>query len=908
MTKKLVIVESPAKAKTIGKYLGEDFEVLASYGHVRDLIPKNGAVDVDHNFSMHYAVIEKNAKYVNAIAKALKNSTALYLATDPDREGEAIAWHLCELMKEKKILKNKPIYRVAFHEITKSAIQEALAHPRAVAMELVDAQQARRALDYLVGFNLSPLLWKKICYGLSAGRVQSPALRMIVEREAEIEQFKPQEYWTLWANASHKAQKFGAKLSVYQHNKLTQFSITNAEQAHGIEQELLEQAAGKLKVIKVEKKQRKRNPAPPFTTSTLQQEAARKLGFTAQRTMRTAQQLYEGIAIGKEGHVGLITYMRTDSVNLAKEAIAEIRAVIKKKFGAANLPEHPHFYKTKSKNAQEAHEAIRPTLAARTPESCAAFLNIEQLRLYTLIWKRTMACQMVHATIDTVAVDLQCGVQDGNSNKSSKHDKHSAENSSATIAITPANVFRANGSTIVDLGFMTVYREGHDDDAGGGTSGGAGGNENSNGGGSGDGENTGSKKIEDKYSVVSDATESLLPIMNEGDIVELVKIVSEQHFTEPPPRYTEASLIKTLEEYGIGRPSTYATIIQTLLARKYTLLESKRFKPTDMGRLVNRFLTNYFATYVDYDFTAKLEDKLDDVARGENHYVPLLREFWQPFKASVDDAGIKVSRKDARQELLDRVCPQCGKPLALRLSKNGAFVGCTGFPECTYTESLDKSKPGKDDAVVTAASAEEEKKAQEIIANRQCPLCGQTLALKVGKYGKFIGCSNYPNCKFMESLNKPTDTGIACPQCKQANLIKRKSRYGTYFYACANYPKCKYAISAEPIVESCPKCNWPILMLKITKRRGMEKMCPQKECGYVEQMQASRDAVDNGGDDDTPRIGNNVDNANIDNATRSVVRAKSAAVAKGARKKSASARKNSKGVKSANGKKTTHVK
>lgn len=779
MTKNLLIVESPAKASTIKKYLGKDFDVLASYGHVRDLIPKTGAVDPEHDFAMRYEAISKNAKHVSAIVKSIKEADTLYLATDPDREGEAISWHLCELLKEKKALKKQPIYRVVFHEITKSAIQEAIAHPRTISMELVDAQQARRALDYLVGFNLSPLLWKKICYGLSAGRVQSPALRMIVERDAEIGQFKPQEYWTLWANANHAQQKFAAKLSYYNGEKLTQFSINNAEQAQKVEKDLWEKADGKLKVIKVEKKQRKRNPAPPFTTSTMQQEAARKLGFTAQRTMRTAQQLYEGIDIGKEGRVGLISYMRTDSVNLANEAITDIRATIEKKFGAANLPEKPHFYKTKSKNAQEAHEAIRPTLSARTPELMAKFLNSDQLKLYSLIWKRTMACQMIHATINTVAVDLQCNTHIG-------------------------NIFRANGSNIINLGFIAVYREGHDD-----------------------AENNDGKKEEEARE---DSTDVILPLMQEGDIVDLLSIKSEQHFTEPPPRYTEASLIKTLEEYGIGRPSTYAAIVQTLLARKYVTLENKRFFSTDMGRLVNRFLTNYFANYVDYDFTAKLEDKLDEVARGESSYLPLLHDFWRPFKALVDDAAIKADRKESRQELLDRTCPQCGKPLAILLSKNGSFIGCTGFPECTYTETLDRNKGT---AAPTPEELEAEKKALELIADRKCPQCNAALNIKAGKYGKFIGCSNYPNCKFMESLNKPTDTGIICPECGKANLIKRKSRYGTYFYSCANYPKCKYAISGEPIAEKCPKCNWPILMLKVTKRRGTEKMCPQKECGYV---------------------------------------------------------------------------
>lgn len=766
MSKYLLIVESPAKANTIKKYLGNDFEVLASYGHVRDLVPKTGAVDPEQNFAMNYAVVEKNAKHVSAIAKALKQAEAFYLATDPDREGEAISWHIYELMKAKRLLAKKPVYRVVFHEITKTAIKEALAHPRDISMDLVDAQQARRALDYLVGFNLSPLLWKKIYFGLSAGRVQSPALRMIVEREIAIEQFKAQEYWTLEADVVGDAQQFIAKLIEYQGKKLTQFSVTNNDQAHDIEQDLLTQAHGKLRVVAVEKKQRKRHPAPPFITSTLQQEAARKLGFSSRNTMRVAQQLYEGINLGKEGRVGLITYMRTDSVNLAAEAINEIRQAIKLKYGEANLPDKPNFYKTKAKNAQEAHEAIRPTSALRFPDEMAKYLNEEQLKLYTLIWQRAVACQMIHAIINTIAIDLLCGSN---------------------------NTFRANGSNIASYGFIMAYREGRDD------------------------------AKDDK----DDDEGMTLPNLKEGDIVDLLALRCEQHFTEPPPRYSEASLIKALEEYGIGRPSTYASIVHTLLTRKYVILESKKFKPTDIGRLVNRFLTTYFTHYVDYDYTANLEDKLDEIARGENKWLPLLREFWQPFKSLVDDVGKKVKRQDARQELLDKTCPKCGKQLALCLGKAGSFIGCTGFPECDYTAPVDKGD---------AESSEAKTAALEIVKDRQCPLCGAQLQIKSGKYGKFIGCSKYPECKFIEPLHKPVDTGIQCPMCKKGNLIKKRSRYGTDFYSCSNYPQCKYAIPAQPIAEKCPKCGWPILMIKVTKRYGKQKVCPQKECGYKEQL------------------------------------------------------------------------
>jgi DNA topoisomerase-1 len=756
MGKNLVIVESPAKAKTIKKYLGKDFTVLASYGHVRDLLPKEGAVDTEHDFAMKYQAIEKNEKHFDAIAKAMKNAEALYLATDPDREGEAISWHLCELLKEKKLLDKKAVQRVVFHEITKRAIQEAVEHPRHISMDLINAQQARRALDYLVGFNLSPLLWKKVRPGLSAGRVQSPALRMIVEREEEIEKFVSREYWTIEADLAKAKEAFTAKLHTYAGKKLTQFSVTAADQAKDIEAQLKKAARGGLTVSNVEKKQRKRNPAPPFTTSTLQQEASRKLGFTAQKTMRIAQQLYEGIDIGGTA-VGLITYMRTDSVNLAREAVEEIRALITERYGKANVPAKPNAYKTKSKNAQEAHEAIRPTVAAQTPDAVKTHLSADQQKLYDLVWKRTVASQMVHATIDTVSIDLSAG---------------------------EGNVFRATGSTIVDPGFIMVYQEGVDDSKG-----------------------------EDE--------ERMLPVLAVGDKVDLVKLRPEQHFTEPPPRYSEASLVKALEEYGIGRPSTYAAIISTLQAREYVTLEKRRFFPTDVGRIVNKFLTNYFTQYVDYDFTAKLEDELDAVSRGEEEWVPLLRSFWKPFKSLVDDTEQNVARKDVTQESLDEACPKCGKPLTIRLGRRGRFIGCSGFPDCDYTRSLGEDK---------------ESETPEAIEGRVCPQCSSKLLIRQGRYGKFIGCSNYPSCKYIEPLEKPADTGVECPECHKGTLLKRKSRYGKVFYSCSTYPECKYAVWNEPLNEPCPQCNWPILTLKTTKRRGTEKVCPQKECGYSEPV------------------------------------------------------------------------
>lgn len=760
MEKRLVIVESPAKAKTIKKYLGKGYQVLASYGHVRDLLPKSGAVDPDNDFAMKYELIARNAKHVDAIVKAMKQSDVLVLAPDPDREGEAIAWNIAHILQEKKLLKDKKVERVVFHEITKSAIQEAIDHPREIAMDLVHAQQARRALDYLVGFTLSPLLWKKVRRGLSAGRVQSPALRLIVERELDIEKFNAEEYWSIESEQQAGKQKFAAKLVEYQGKKLEQFSMTNEKQTNSAVAALEKAANGKLRVGKIEKKKRKRNPAAPFITSTLQQEAARKLGFTAQRTMRIAQQLYEGIEIGMET-VGLITYMRTDSVNLAAEAINDIRDLIAKRYGKENVPAEMRAFKTKSKNAQEAHEAIRPTAAKRRPEEIEQYLSKEQYKLYDLIWKRTIACQMVHATINTVAVDLYAGNE--------------------------KNRFRANGSTIANPGFMAVYLEGQDD------------------------------------VKVGDGDEKLLPEMKEGDEVDVVSITGTQHFTEPPPRYSEASLIKSLEEFGIGRPSTYASIISTLQNREYVILDKKRFYPTDVGRVVNKFLTEYFTKYVDYDFTAELENELDEVSLGKKQWVPVLKEFWDPFTKLIKKIDETVQRSDVTQEKIDEKCPECGKELSIRLGRTGRFIGCTGFPDCSYTRSLNDDKDDVNEA--------------EIIGDRKCPKDNADLVIKHGPYGKFIGCSNYPNCKFIEPLIKPRDTEVECPKCCKDTILERKSKRGKIFYSCAGYPKCDYALWNEPVKETCSKCKWPILTIKVTKRAGKQKVCPQQNCDFIESVE-----------------------------------------------------------------------
>ncbi|MBU2842211.1 MULTISPECIES: type I DNA topoisomerase [Acidithiobacillus] len=756
MAHQLVIVESPAKAKTIQKYLGDDFEVLASYGHVRDLRPKEGAVDPEQDFAMRYEAIERNERHVEAIIKALRKADKLWLATDPDREGEAISWHLVELLRERKQLGNKPAQRVVFHEITKKAVQEAIANPREIAMDLVNAQQARRALDYLVGFNLSPLLWRKVRPGLSAGRVQSAALRLICEREDEIEAFVSQEYWTIAARLLHADSEFSGRLTHWQNKKLEQFDINNETQAESIrssmEADMQQQA---LQVREVERKSRQRQPAAPFTTSTLQQEASRKLGFNASRTMRVAQQLYEGINIGSET-VGLISYMRTDAVNLSEEAIADIRGFIDGHYGHEFVPESPRRYKTKTKNAQEAHEAVRPTDISRTPEMLQGILEKDLWRLYDLIWKRSVACQMAPARLDMVAVDMDAGTH---------------------------WTLRANGSTVTFPGFMAVYLEGKDD-------------------------------------TDEDENNRILPPLEQGDQPQVQGVDPEQHFTEPPPRYSDATLVKTLEAHGIGRPSTYASIIQTLQNREYVETEQRRFRPTDLGRVVGRFLSNHFERYVDYNFTAGMEDELDAISRGEKQWRPVLNEFWGPFRSLLDEKA-NVSRAEATSEAMDENCPECGKPLFLRLGRHGRFVACSGYPDCKYTRPVDGPREAPEPV------------------GRDCPDCGKPLVYKTGRYGRFISCSGYPECKHIEPLTQPKSSGVTCPQCGEGELVEKRSRYGKVFYSCNTYPKCTYAVWGPPVAKACPRCAWPIMIEKSGKRLGEQLACPQPECGFHFQVTAS---------------------------------------------------------------------
>jgi len=754
----VVVVESPAKAKTIEKYLGKGYKVLASYGHVRAFPKKDGSVDPEQDFALRYEVIADKKKRLDAIENALKKADTLILASDLDREGEAIAWHVSEELERRGALKDKKVERITFHEITKKAISEAVAHPRSIDYQLVDAQQARSALDYLVGFTLSPLLWRKIKTGLSAGRVQSVALRLICEREQEIRAFVPKEYWDVEAACTAPQGAFKAKLHVLDDKKLGKFALPDGVNARAAERKV---KAGSFTVASVSKKKKQQHPSPPFITSTLQMDAARKLGFTARKTMQLAQKLYEGIDVGGE-RTGLISYMRTDSVSLAEESIADMRSHIAEHFGANYLPDKPRRFKTKSKNAQEAHEAIRPTLISRTPQAMKSVLDADAARLYELIWKRALACQMSPAVLDQVSADIT--------------------SDDATL--------RATGSTIAFDGFRKLYLEGRDEPG----------------------------KEEDT---------GMLPPLKEGESIQVEKAEAKQHFTEPKPRFSEASLVKELEGFGIGRPSTYASILNVLRTRNYVEMDKKRFVPTDIGEIVSKFLTKYFADIVETGFTADIEDKLDAVARGEAEWKPLLRKFWAPFKERVDHTMENVKRSDVTHEETDQTCPECGKPMAIKLGRYGRFLACTGYPECKHAQPLNDNG---------------EEQAEPEMSDQKCEKCGSPMVIKHGRYGKFLGCSAYPECKNIQPMEKPKDTGIPCPECGKGTFLEKKSRRGKIFYSCSTYPKCKKALWNKPIDQPCPKCGAPFVTEKITKRRGLEHLCAEEGCDWREQVETTEAA------------------------------------------------------------------
>ncbi|MCX7338727.1 MAG: type I DNA topoisomerase [Alphaproteobacteria bacterium] len=679
MSKNVVVVESPAKAKTIGKYLGNDYVVLASYGHIRDLPAKNGSVDPKNDFSMLWEIGERSHKHIDEISKAVKSADTLLLATDPDREGEAISWHVQEVLRDKNLLNNKKVERIVFHEITKTAIQKAIKEPRPINMELVEAYLARRALDYLVGFTLSPVLWRKLPGARSAGRVQSVALRLIVDREQSIESFKNQEYWTITADLlSARQDLFTARLTQFNTKKLDKFAIPNEQTAHEIADRIRQQD---FAISSIDKKQVKRHPSAPFITSTLQQEAARKLGFSASRTMQLAQKLYEGVAM--DGEVtGLISYMRTDSVTLSQDAVQEGRQFLKDTYGDQYVPESIRQFKTKAKNAQEAHEAIRPTLLSRRPSDVARFLDDTSLKLYDLIWKRTLASLMESALFDQVAVDI-----------------------ASTDAST---VLRATGSTLVFDGFLKLYQEGVDEAP--------------------------DLDIKDAENV-----EGLLPPLNDHEAVTKESVSPHQHFTQPPPRFTEASLVKKLEELGIGRPSTYASLLQVLQDRDYVKLEKRQFIPEDRGRLVTSFLTNFFKQYVEYDFTANLEGQLDEISAGTLPWQKVLELFWEGFNATVEATGpLRITEVIERlEEDLDhylfkdlpkeeRICPTCNKgQLSLKLSRFGAFLGCSCYPDCKYTRPVGQ----------TSESAIPDR---EPVLLGEDPNTQEIITLRTGPYGEYL--------------------------------------------------------------------------------------------------------------------------------------------------------------------------
>ncbi|OGH92949.1 MAG: DNA topoisomerase I [Candidatus Magasanikbacteria bacterium RIFOXYD2_FULL_39_9] len=740
--KNLVIVESPTKAKTISKFLGRNFVVKSSFGHVRDLPKSKLGVDVENNFEPHYIVSRDKSKVAKELKDAAKKCDGILFATDEDREGEAISWHLANILG----IEPKDAKRIVFHEITKTAIMHALENPRPLDLKMVDAQQARRILDRLVGYELSPFLWRKVAKGLSAGRVQSVAVRLIVEREREIKAFNPEEYWSIeGAFTPDSKEIFTGKLYAIKDKKIDKLDIkTKAE----IDKILADLEKTTYKVESVEEKKTKRLPSPPFTTSTLQQEANSHLGFSAKQTMRLAQQLYEGIALGTEGSVGLITYMRTDAVNLSEKFLAEAKEVIGTNFGKKYQLATPRFYNNKSKNAQEAHEAVRPTEAIRTPESIEQYLDRQQFRLYDLIWRRAMATQMAPAELNATTIDI-----------SSSNDYK----------------FRANGQTIVFDGFLKLFPD--------------------------------------------RAKENLLPVIKTNETLTCTELKPEQHFTEPPARYSDATLVKAMENYGIGRPSTYAPTISTIEDRGYIERnEQKRFAPKDIAYIVNDLLVEHFFHVVDYQFTAEMENNLDEIAHGKKEWRPVISAFWKPFKENLDKKEIEIDKKVLTEEKSDEKCKKCNSDMIIKTGRFGKYLACTKYPECKTTKSLNA----------------EEAKQQEAIeeANEKCEKCGEPMTLRRGRFGPFLGCSGYPKCKNIKNIE--VKMNMKCPKCGQGDIVQRRSKRGKPFYSCNRYPDCEYALWEKPTGEFCPTCKQPLTYAP----KGVIK-CSSKECDFKKNTEES---------------------------------------------------------------------
>lgn len=800
MAKSLVIVESPAKAKTISKYLGKNYLVKASIGHIKDLPKSKLGVDIENDFKPHYALIPAKSKVVRELREAAKTADSIYLAADPDREGEAICQHLAEELKSK----SANIYRVLFHEITKQAIEEAFKHPGRINGNKVDAQQARRILDRLVGYKISPLLWEKVRRGLSAGRVQTVALRMIVEREHEIRAFRQEEYWNLTARLAASAPPdFLAKARSISGQK---WSVADGETARGIVEEL---RGVPFVVRKIHRREKKRYPVPPFITSKLQQDAARQLSFSVKKTMMLAQRLYEGVEIAKEGFVALITYMRTDSPRVSESALQAVRQLIRSQHGERYLPHHAIYYKSK-KTAQEAHEAIRATAVERTPESLKDALEPDLWKLYNLIWRRFVASQMTPALFDQTDVEIQAGRVE----------------------------FKTVGSILKFDGFLTLYQEAR-------------------------GEN-GAPASEGEE-------EGLLPELHEGEILSVKELLPTQHFTQPPPRYNEASLVKALEARGIGRPSTYATILSTIQDREYVVKRGGKFYPTEVGEVVEDLLVESFREIFDYEYTARMESRLDRIESGRERWNETLRRFYDHFAPRL--AAAQKEMKDLKSEEIptDEVCDKCGSKMVIRWGKFGRFLACSAYPECKNTREIPKVcilepngaedeeedlcekcgrpmvlKRGRFGEFMAcsgypecrntrkiAKTSETAQQKPDVILEETCPVCGKNLAIKHGRYGEYTACSDYPKCKYL----KLKTTGVPCGKNCGGEIVERKSRRGKTFYGCSKYPACDFVLWNKPVPEPCPVCNAPYTLLKTTKRTGTIRFCGNEECDFKEKVE-----------------------------------------------------------------------
>ena len=758
MTKPLVIVESPTKVKTIKKYLGQAYNVAATVGHIKDLPSKEMGIDIENGFRPTYQNIPGKQKIIKLLKQAAGDASDIYLAPDPDREGEAIAWHISDVLKKK----GRKFYRVLFHELTKDAIHRAMASPKSLDRPKYEAQQARRILDRLVGYQISPLLWRKVKGGLSAGRVQSVALRIICEREREIHAFEPQEYWSITAHLEGQSPPpFSARLSKKNSKKI---EIHDEAKAKAILRELESQ---EFVVDKIVKKTKHKNPLPPFTTSKLQQDAIRKLRFSAKKTMLIAQQLYEGIELGPGEPVGLITYMRTDSTRIAKEAASDALRLIRKKFGNPYAEDKPRFFKN-SKKAQDAHEAIRPTSVDHIPDELAAYLSKDQLALYRLIWQRFVASQMKQALIDQVSV---------------------------TIAAGPYQ-FAVTGSTVKFPGFMALYLS-----------------------------------VEDEIANKDQKKTPPLPELAEGWVLKLLQLEPRQHFTQPPPRFSEASLVKELEENGIGRPSTYASILSTIREKEYVDLQNRYFRPTELGFIVNDLLVESFPDVFDVDFTARMEENLDRVESLEAESLEILRQFYQPFKKDLDAASNEMLSVKGVGLPTDLNCPECGRQLRIKVGKNGHFLACSGYPDCNYSRDYTRDEKGKIQPIETSSDE---------VVDKICDKCGSPMVIKRGRYGEFLACSAYPDCKHTESLNSNganNKIGVPCPEdgCG-GEIVERKSKRGKVFFGCSRFPKCEFATWDKPVAEKCPQCDAKILVEKTSKKQGTFLACLNKECGFKKNL------------------------------------------------------------------------